>query len=111
MTGRPMIGKWLGRLAILLQFGVSSLPVVDGALFHDARRQQAVHIEAAGAGCHAGDCVLGQTIQSWSPAQTGAEAPSPISEATDAAAPPCTQPVARRATGIPLGPRAPPVRS
>lgn len=111
MHASRRIGRWLGRLAILLQVGVAGLPFVDAALFHRDRPEQAVHIEAAGVSCHAGDCVLGQTLQSAGEGVHEAAIPSLLGDLATVARRPATPPIARRAVGIPVGPRAPPSQS
>ena len=104
-------GRWLGRLALLLQVGMAGLPLVDAALFHRDLREQAVHVEAAGAGCHAGDCVLGQTLQSGGEAFHEAAIPSLLGDVVPVVARPAAHPIVRRTIGIPVGPRAPPTHS
>lgn len=102
------LGRWLGQLALVLQVGMSGLPLLDAALFHREGREQAVHIEAAGASCHAGDCVLGQTLQSAGDAFLDAVVPSLLGDVVTFAARPAAHPIVRRTIGIPVGPRAPP---
>ncbi|MEI2719629.1 MAG: hypothetical protein V9E87_05750 [Gemmatimonadales bacterium] len=105
------VGRWLGRLALLLQVGMAGLPVVDGALFHRDAREQAVHLEAVGANCHAGDCVLGQMLQSGGEAFHDAAIPSLLGDVVLVVARPAAHPIVRRTNGIPVGPRAPPTHS
>lgn len=110
MDASRRLGRWLGRLAILLQVGMAGLPVVDGALFHRDRAEHAVHIEAAGVSCHAGDCVLGQTLQSTGDGFLDSAIASLLGDVVVGSRLPGSSPTVRLAVGIPVGPRAPPLQ-
>ncbi len=110
MSASHRIGRVLGRLAMVLQVAMSVLPLADAALFHRDRVEQVVHIEAAGVSCHAGDCVLGQTLQSAGEGFHDAATPSLLGDLITIVRRPATTPTVRRAVGIPVGPRAPPLQ-
>ena len=111
MHASRRLGHWLGRLAILLQVGMAGLPFIDAALFHRDPPEAAVHVEAAGVSCHAGDCVLGQTLQSTGAGFLDIASASLLGDVVAGSRFSGSSPTVRLAVGIPVGPRAPPLQA
>lgn len=108
MSDSLQIGHWLGRLALVLQLGLTAMPALDAALFHVEPNHQQVHIEAAGADCHHAECALGQSLLTMASARGTDPSSAFYRPAFTASLRDRTLPSAHDVFGIPLGPRAPP---